>query len=73
MLSAEQQAEFIAKSADTFRPAQGGWGLKGSTEVDLSQADAAILREAMTLAWTKRAPKPLWQEEMEAEEGQQSP
>ncbi|MGO8789704.1 MAG: hypothetical protein ACLQVL_20285 [Terriglobia bacterium] len=40
-----------------FKPANGAWGLQGSTLVQLKSADTDDVHEAMKAAWLGRAPK----------------
>jgi hypothetical protein len=59
-LTPEQQAEFVATSADAFVPASGAWGRQGCTTVALRAVDEGVLGEAMTLAWqntTRKRPR----------------
>jgi hypothetical protein len=42
-LTPEQQAEFIKAAPEAFFPVAGKWGLKGGTNVRLSQVDKATL------------------------------
>jgi hypothetical protein len=58
-LKPDQQALLMATSPKVFVPVPGGWGRQGSTHVRLAAADAATLRNALTMAWTNRAPKSL--------------
>jgi hypothetical protein len=57
-LKPDQQA-LLLETSKVFTPVPGGWGRQGSTHVRLAAADAATLRNALTLAWTNRAPKAL--------------
>jgi len=50
-LTPEQQAEFIKAAPKVFIPVSGKWGLKGSTNVRLSEVDKATLNAALTTAW----------------------
>jgi hypothetical protein len=59
ILPAEEQKKFVESAPATFTPAEGAWGLRGSTCVLLEGVDAATLRRAMEFAWRKRAPKRL--------------
>ena len=52
-LTPEQQADFIARAPKIFTPAAGAWGRGGSTMIDLKNADADIVGEAITLAWQR--------------------
>jgi hypothetical protein len=56
-LKPDQQALLVATSPEVFTPVPGGWGRQGSTHVRLAAADAATLRNALTMAWTNRVPK----------------
>ena len=58
-LSAEQQAEFVRDDPDIFRPVKGAWGRQGATNINLPVATTAIVREALTAAWRRAAPKRL--------------
>ena len=61
MLSPEQQEEFVRKDSDSFAPANGAWGKRGSTVIQLETVEADTMRSAVTLAWLKIAPKRLTQ------------
>jgi hypothetical protein len=50
-LTPEQQAEFIKATPEVFIPVTGKWGLNGSTNVRLSEADKATLDAALRTAW----------------------
>ena len=52
-LTPEQQADFIKRAPKTFEPAAGAWGRGGSTMIDLKNAEAEIVGEAVTLAWQR--------------------
>ena len=52
-LTPEQQDDFIARAPKVFAPAAGAWGRGGSTMIDLKNADAEIVGEAVTLAWQR--------------------
>jgi hypothetical protein len=56
-LTPEQQRIFIQANPNVFKPANGAWGLQGSTLVHLKSADADDVHEAMKAAWLGRAPK----------------
>ena len=58
-LTRVDQKEFVQSNPDVFRPAKGAWGLQGSTIVYLPAATIGIVREALTAAWRKTAPKRL--------------
>jgi hypothetical protein len=51
MLKPEQQQMLIDAEPDVFEPANGAWGLRGSTKVKLSAADARTLRSALGMAF----------------------
>jgi hypothetical protein len=52
-LTPDQQADLIARAPQMFVPAAGAWGRSGSTMIDLKNADAEIVGEAVTLAWQR--------------------
>ena len=56
-LTPEQQRIFVQDHPTVFKPANGAWGLQGSTLVRLRDADADAVHEAMMAAWLGRAPK----------------
>jgi hypothetical protein len=56
-LTPEQQRIYIQSHPKVFKPAQGAWGLQGSTLVHLKDANVEIVAEAMREAWVSRAPK----------------
>ena len=58
-LTPQQQKTFVKSWPDIFSPVKGGWGLQGSTSVDLEDADPAIVRRALICAWRNVAPKTL--------------
>src|SRR2546430_9212876 len=51
MLTPEQQKGYINDAPQVFRQASGAWGRGGSTVVQLKEADAEAVGEAMTMAW----------------------
>lgn len=59
MLTPDQQDELVAESPQVFEPVRGSWGLMGATFVHLRFAKASDVRRALSLAWTKAAPKSL--------------
>jgi hypothetical protein len=61
-LTPEQQASYLRTEPDVYRPASGAWGRRGCTIVRLEDADAASVRQALTLAWRNTAPKRLVRE-----------
>jgi hypothetical protein len=58
-LTPEQQEFFVGAEPKMFVPVKGGWGRRGATSVRLRAARAGPVREALTAAWRKRAPKRL--------------
>ena len=52
-LTPDQQADVMARAPEMFVPASGAWGRGGSTMIDLKNADAEIVGEAVTLAWQR--------------------
>jgi hypothetical protein len=57
-LTPDQQRVFIDAHPDTFRQASGAWGRNGSTMVQLAEADADTIGDAMTLAWQGAVNRP---------------
>jgi hypothetical protein len=57
LLKPDQQALVVATAGDVFSPVPGGWGLKGSTRINLAAADRAAVESALKLAWEVRAPR----------------
>jgi len=55
----DQQAEFIQSAPSIFKPAQGAWGLRGATYVQLRPAKKPTVRRALLAAWRNTAPKRL--------------
>jgi hypothetical protein len=53
----DQQAEFVAADPEMFTPVNGGWGKQGCTHVLLKAATKERVREALSAAWEKAAPK----------------
>ena len=58
-LSADDQKEFVRTSPGVFTPVKGAWGRQGATTVYLPAATTRIVRDALTAAWSKAAPKRL--------------
>jgi hypothetical protein len=56
MLTPEQQELFVRTEPKTFTPVPGGWGRQGSTQVILRTAKRSAVREALSVAWSNRAP-----------------
>ena len=59
ILPPEEQERLVRTHPAVFAPAKGAWGRRGSTSVRLEAVEQATLRNAMEIAWRKRAPKPL--------------
>ena len=59
LLPPDEQARYLSDAAKVFEPAQGAWGRNGATAVRLATADRKMIKEALGLAWRKRAPKRL--------------
>lgn len=58
-LTSEEQKRFVRSDPDVFRPVKGEWGRRGNTNIHLSSADVAVVREAVAAAWRNTAPKRL--------------
>ena len=58
-LSSDEQNEFVRNSPDIFTPVKGAWGRQGGTNINLPAATIDIVREALTAAWRRTAPKRL--------------
>ena len=58
-ITPEEQAELMAESPETFTAPPNQWGRHGWTFVHLAEADAKQLREVVTDAWRRLAPKKL--------------
>ena len=59
MLTPQDQEVLLKAKPKAFKPAPGAWGRAGSTLVRLRAAPKGAVRDAMTAAWRKRAPKRL--------------
>lgn len=59
ILTPEEQQKVISSNPSGFSAVNGGWGRRGSTQVLLSAVDEDVLRERMTIAWRRVAPKRL--------------
>jgi hypothetical protein len=57
MLTAEQQAEFVAEAPEVFVPVAGGWGRMGATHIRLDTATSDVLTGALEAAWRLRIEK----------------
>lgn len=58
-LSPEQQELFVKAQPAAFTPVNGAWGRRGCTSVRLRLARKGAVREALSLAWQRTAPKQL--------------
>ncbi len=56
-LTPDQQALLVETTPNVFVPVAGGWGRRGSTNVRLSAADPATLKNALRIAWENVALK----------------
>jgi hypothetical protein len=60
-LPPEQQESFCRANPEIFRPANGGWGRQGATQVDLENVDEPTLRRAIMAAYqnvaSRRSPR----------------
>jgi hypothetical protein len=54
-LTPEQQAQFVAAHPKVFAPAKGGWGLRGSTSLQLRSATSQLVKPALAAAWRNTA------------------
>jgi hypothetical protein len=58
-LDPEDQHNFVQAHPGVVQPVPGYWGRHGSTYVDLSAANRALIATLMRLAWSRLAPKRL--------------
>lgn len=58
-LTPDQQALVLETDPGLCAPVPGGWGRKGWTSLDFTEADAARVRELIDTAWRNVAPKTL--------------
>jgi hypothetical protein len=56
-LKPDQQAMLVTTQPNIFKPVKGTWGLRGSTNVCLREADEASIENALSLAWQNLAPR----------------
>lgn len=61
-LTPDQQTSFIRTWPDVFKPASGAWGRRGSTIIQLADAEEPAVRQALSAAWRNTAPKRLVQQ-----------
>jgi hypothetical protein len=59
ILPGDEQARFLREYPNTFAPAKGAWGKRGSTTVRLAGVDKVALRSALEIAWRNKAPNDL--------------
>ena len=59
LLTPDQQAGMVQDAPEIFSPVPGGWGEKGATRVSLAKVPADILKSALRVAWSRKAPKHL--------------
>jgi hypothetical protein len=57
MLTPEQQKILIDLKPAVFAPVPGGWGRRGSTNVNLDTADEISLTSVLLMAWRNKAPR----------------
>ena len=56
-LTPDEQMLVVQAEPDVFAPANGAWGRRGATLVDLKAAHKRSVRTALAAAWRRRAPK----------------
>jgi hypothetical protein len=61
-LTPDQQKVLVAAEPKVFQPASGAWGRRGSTIIQLHDAQELSVRHALLDAWRNTAPKELLQE-----------
>jgi YjbR len=54
-LKPDQQTMLATTQPSIFKPVKGAWGLRGSTNVSLGEADGASVENALSLAWQNLA------------------
>ena len=57
MLTPEQQRSVCDLDPSVFAPVKGGWGDRGATMVQPSEANQAHARKVLRMAWTNVAPE----------------
>jgi hypothetical protein len=55
----DQQQQLVSADPRAFLPVKGAWGKQGCTNVLLKAATKTKVREALSAAWQKAAPKKL--------------
>jgi hypothetical protein len=58
-LTPREQADALRRAREVIARASGAWGRRGSTIIQLADADAAMVEELLTAAWRNVAPKRL--------------
>ena len=58
-LPPEEQRVYLQQYPAVFSLGPGAWGKQGATMVQLKEASASVIRQAMKAAWIARAPKAL--------------
>jgi hypothetical protein len=56
-LTPDEQLLVVQAEPDVFAPANGAWGRRGATLVNLKAARKRSVRTALAAAWRRRAPK----------------
>jgi hypothetical protein len=56
-LMPDEQSLVVQAEPDVFCPANGAWGRRGATLIDLKAARKRSVRTALAAAWRRRAPK----------------
>src|SRR6188768_1995927 len=59
IVTPNEQSRLMAASPEAFTPVKGGWGRRGSTQVQLDLVDESLLKDALESAWKRIAPKRL--------------
>src|SRR5436190_20314915 len=59
MFRPEHQSVFCAFDKSIFYAVPGGWGLKGSTYVNLKKVSKSMFKDAVTVAYCTKAPSKL--------------
>ena len=58
-LDSHDQSVFCAFDKTVIYPVPGGWGKQGATYIELKKIRKAMLKDALTVAWCRIAPKKL--------------
>ena len=59
MLGPDDQKFFVQQFGEMYAPVAGAWGKSGSTQIHLPAARMFQVRDALQIAWERRAPKRL--------------